>query len=91
MFINSKMHLTFITELCRSGSIAVNLVMYKFLRRIAVFKYSMNSHCYAVGKSTMTISEQGLGKHIPMDLNMHVTIDLLWKRGVFYVAHAEML
>jgi hypothetical protein len=74
----------------RSESIAVSLVMYKFLHRITVFKYSMYSHCCAIGEYTMTISEQGLSKHVPAEMNMDVTIDLLWKRVVFCVVHAEV-
>jgi hypothetical protein len=33
----------------------------------------------------MTVSEQRLGKHVLAETNTHVTIDLLWKRGVLYV------
>jgi hypothetical protein len=38
-----------------------------------------------------TVSEQRLGKHVPKEMNTHVTVDLLWKRGVFCVTHAKML
>jgi hypothetical protein len=52
---------------------------------------SMYSRYYAIGKYTTTVSEQRLGKHVPAETNMHVTIDLLWKGGVFYVVRAEMI
>jgi hypothetical protein len=48
----------------------------------------MFSSCYAIGEYTTTISEQVLGKHVPAEINAHLTIDLLCKRGVI---HAEML
>jgi hypothetical protein len=37
------------------------------------------------------VSEQWLGEHISTETNTHVTIDLLWKQGVFFVVHAETL
>jgi hypothetical protein len=46
---------------------------------------------HETGEYTMTVSEQWLGKHVPAETNMHVTTDVLWKRGVFYVTHAETL
>jgi hypothetical protein len=53
--------------------------------------HSMHRHCYATGEYTMTVSEQQLGKHVPVETNTHITVDLLWKRGIFYVVCAEML
>jgi hypothetical protein len=51
----------------------------------------MYSRCYARGEYTTTVSEQRFGKHVLAEKNTHATIDLLWKRGVFYVVRAEML
>jgi hypothetical protein len=39
----------------------------------------------------MTVSEQQLGNHVPVETNTHVTVDLLLERGFFYVVHVEML
>jgi hypothetical protein len=39
----------------------------------------------------MAVPEQRLGKHVPVETNTHVTMDLLWKRGVFYELRAEKL
>jgi hypothetical protein len=51
----------------------------------------MYSRCYAIDEYTTTVSEERLGKHVPAETNTHVTVDLLWKRGVFYVVRGEML
>jgi hypothetical protein len=51
----------------------------------------MYSRCYAIGEYTMAVSEQRLGKHVPAETNTHVTINHLWKRGVFYLFRAEIL
>jgi hypothetical protein len=51
----------------------------------------MYSRCYAIGEYTKTVSEQRLGKYVPAVTNTHVTTDLLWKRGAFYVVRVEML
>jgi hypothetical protein len=40
-------------------------------------------------KITTTVSEQRLGKHVFAETSTHVTIDLLWKQGVFCVFSTE--
>jgi hypothetical protein len=40
---------------------------------------------------TETISEQGLGKHIPMETNTQTTIELQLRTGCSYMVHTEML
>jgi hypothetical protein len=40
---------------------------------------------------TMTVSGQQLGKHVPMAMNMHATIELLLEKGCFHVVCAETL
>jgi hypothetical protein len=42
-------------------------------------------HGCEIGEYTTTASELWLGKHFPAETNTHVTVDLLWKRGVFCV------
>jgi hypothetical protein len=51
---------------------------------------SVYSRC-KISEYKTTVSEKRLGKHVPAESNTHVTIDLLWKQGVFYVVRAEML
>jgi hypothetical protein len=46
----------------------------------------MYSRCYVIGEYTTTISEQRLGKQVLTETNTHITIDLLWKQDVIYVA-----
>jgi hypothetical protein len=53
--------------------------------------HGMYSRCYAIGEYTTTVSEQRLSKHVPAEMNTHVTIGLLWKRRGFYVVRAKML
>jgi hypothetical protein len=41
---------------------------------------SMYNHCYAINEYTTAVSKQRLGKLVPAETNIHVTIAILWKR-----------
>jgi hypothetical protein len=77
--------------------------LYYFYRRVkSIYFCHLNAFiyyvdvviCTAVATQWLrdrTVSEQRLGTHVPAETNTHLTIDLLWKRDVFYVARAKML